>query len=136
MINPAAINKTIVENRLAGGESERRGKNRAVEDLTPAFLAPEDAAYTDRTSEYTENLLHQVSTRQMRSSEVDETSPLLRNGSNGDERDILGTQGNGAADVEQQATERDAAVHAGMPEVKKRMKYIFPAVAVGVWSSY
>lgn len=35
-------------------------------------------------------------------------------------------------DVEQQASRSDASKHQGLPEVRKRMKYIFPAIAIGV----
>jgi hypothetical protein len=35
-------------------------------------------------------------------------------------------------DIERQVSNGDASKHQGMPEVKKRMKYIFPAICVGV----
>ncbi|USP82460.1 uncharacterized protein yc1106_09734 [Curvularia clavata] len=38
-------------------------------------------------------------------------------------------------DVEQQASRSDASKHQGLPEVRKRMKYIFPAIAIGVFLS-
>jgi hypothetical protein len=37
-------------------------------------------------------------------------------------------------DIERQASHGDAFKHQGLPEVKKRMKYIFPAIAIGVSS--
>ncbi|KAF2868000.1 major facilitator superfamily domain-containing protein [Massariosphaeria phaeospora] len=36
-------------------------------------------------------------------------------------------------DIERQASNGDTSKHQGMPEVKKRMKYIFPALAIGVF---
>lgn len=35
-------------------------------------------------------------------------------------------------DIERQASHGEASKHQGMPEVKKRMKFIFPAIAIGV----
>jgi hypothetical protein len=35
-------------------------------------------------------------------------------------------------DLERHASNGETSRHVGMPEVKKRMKYIFPAVAIGV----
>jgi len=37
-------------------------------------------------------------------------------------------------DIERQPSNSDISEYQGMPEVKKRMKYIFPAVCVGVCS--
>jgi hypothetical protein len=34
--------------------------------------------------------------------------------------------------VEQQASQSDAFKNQGLPEVRKRMKYIFPAISIGV----
>lgn len=39
---------------------------------------------------------------------------------------------NGQHDLERQVSNGDASKHQGMPEVKKRMKFIFPAIAIGV----
>jgi hypothetical protein len=36
-------------------------------------------------------------------------------------------------DIERQVSHGDTPKHQGMPEVKKRMKYIFPAIAIGVF---
>lgn len=35
-------------------------------------------------------------------------------------------------DIERQVSNGDTMKHVGLPEVKKRMKYIFPALAIGV----
>lgn len=35
-------------------------------------------------------------------------------------------------DIERQATDGEASKYVGMPEMKKRLKYILPAVAIGV----
>lgn len=35
-------------------------------------------------------------------------------------------------DVERQSVNDDSVQHQGLPEVRKRMKYIFPALAIGV----
>jgi len=35
-------------------------------------------------------------------------------------------------DIERQISNGDSSKHQGLPEVKKRMKYIFPAIAIGV----
>lgn len=75
-----------------------------------------------------------------------ETSPLLAN------PDLTTTQplspGNGIApelhdetdveedgnepDLERQPSNGESFKHQGLPEVRKRMKYIFPAIAIGV----
>jgi hypothetical protein len=36
------------------------------------------------------------------------------------------------ADIERQISNGDSVKHLGLPEVRKRMKYIFPAIAIGV----
>ncbi|KAF1831847.1 multidrug resistance protein fnx1 [Decorospora gaudefroyi] len=69
-----------------------------------------------------------------------ETSPLLPK-----ETGIVGTgtgiasEGSSTSDgggVERQIShDGDTSKHAGMPELKKRMKYIFPAIAIGVFLS-
>jgi hypothetical protein len=41
----------------------------------------------------------------------------------------------GDDDLESQDGTDDRSKHQGLPEVKKRMKYIFPAVAIGVFLS-
>lgn len=38
-------------------------------------------------------------------------------------------------DLERQITNGDSSKHQGMPEVKERMKFIFPAIAIGVGNS-
>ncbi|EUC34710.1 hypothetical protein COCCADRAFT_3916 [Bipolaris zeicola 26-R-13] len=53
-----------------------------------------------------------------------ETTPLLGNPPPDHERDI-----------EQQASHGDSFKHQGLREVRKRMKYIFPALAIGVFLS-
>jgi hypothetical protein len=35
-------------------------------------------------------------------------------------------------DIERQTSNGDSIKHQGLPEVKKRLKYIFPAIAIGV----
>lgn len=35
-------------------------------------------------------------------------------------------------DIERQASDGDSTKHQGLPEVRKRLKYIFPAIAIGV----
>jgi hypothetical protein len=35
-------------------------------------------------------------------------------------------------DIERQTSNGDSSKHQGLPEVRKRMKYIFPAIAIGV----
>ena len=35
-------------------------------------------------------------------------------------------------DIERQVSNGDGSKHQGLPEVKRRMKYIFPAIAIGV----
>ncbi|KAF2192263.1 MFS general substrate transporter [Zopfia rhizophila CBS 207.26] len=40
---------------------------------------------------------------------------------------------NDDGDIERQVSNGDASKHQGLPEVKKRMKYIFPAIAIGVF---
>jgi hypothetical protein len=35
-------------------------------------------------------------------------------------------------DVERQTSNGDSVKHQGLPEVKKKLKYIFPAIAIGV----
>jgi hypothetical protein len=35
-------------------------------------------------------------------------------------------------DIERQTSNGDTSKHQGLPEVRKRMKYIFPAIAIGV----
>lgn len=39
-------------------------------------------------------------------------------------------------DIERQASNGDSFKHQGLPEVRKRMKYIFPAIAIGVSKLY
>lgn len=38
-------------------------------------------------------------------------------------------------DIERQVSNGDTSKHQGLPEVKRRMKYIFPAIAIGVSST-
>lgn len=77
-----------------------------------------------------------------------ETSPLISNAiRNVEPGDGLGSEGgaavigngtfksNGQSDAENQHANDDHAKHQGLPEVKKKMKYIFPAVAIGVFLS-
>jgi len=74
---------------------------------------------------------------------VNETSPLLRKPTHDDVHVIATesgiTTGNetgnteDGGDVERQISRNgDTFKHQGMPELKKRMKYIFPAIAIGV----
>lgn len=78
--------------------------------------------------------------------EPTETSPLL-----GKPNDQIADPGDGLAtvvpepydetdvednddepDLERQSSNGEAFKHQGLPEVRKRMKYIFPAIAIGV----
>jgi hypothetical protein len=43
-----------------------------------------------------------------------------------------GVHAEDGGDIERQVSSGDAFKHQGLPEVKKRMKYIFPAIAIGV----
>jgi hypothetical protein len=43
-----------------------------------------------------------------------------------------GADAGDGGDIERQTSHGDAFKHQGMPEVKKRMKYIFPAICIGV----
>jgi hypothetical protein len=63
-----------------------------------------------------------------------ETSPLLDPESQIAEHNIAGS--NDGSDSRRRSSNGDATNHQGLPEVKRRMKYIFPAVAVGVSISY
>jgi len=52
-----------------------------------------------------------------------------------EERDVGSSEEQGDADgghIERHASNGETTKHQGMPEVRKRMKYIFPAVAIGV----
>jgi hypothetical protein len=49
-----------------------------------------------------------------------------------DEHTSSGSSEDDGGSVERRASNGDTSKHQGMPEVKKRMKYIFPAVAIGV----
>jgi len=52
-----------------------------------------------------------------------------------EERDVGSSEEQGDADgghIERHASNGETTRHQGMPEVRKRMKYIFPAVAIGV----
>jgi hypothetical protein len=70
---------------------------------------------------------------------VSETSPLLPKPT-GDAQVIdvqtgiapEGVHAEDGGDVERQVSHGDAFKHQGLPEVRKRMKYIFPAIAIGV----
>jgi hypothetical protein len=60
-----------------------------------------------------------------------ETSPLLQDeGAARTEEDTY--ERNDGGSIEGQSSNGDVPKHQGMPEVKRRMKYIFPAIAVGV----
>lgn len=77
-----------------------------------------------------------------------ETSPLLgKQAQNGpstgstleaapiepDIHDDTDVEGDGdEADLERQPSNGESFKHQGLPEVRKRMKYIFPAIAIGV----
>lgn len=87
------------------------------------------------------------STSAIKSSGPTETSPLLSRADRGleqvdpepidagteslDEDDDL-DDGQDGGDVERQISNQSVVKYQGMPEVKKRMKYIFPAIAIGV----
>jgi hypothetical protein len=43
-----------------------------------------------------------------------------------------GVHAEDGGDLERQVSHGDAFKHQGLPEVRKRMKYIFPAIAIGV----
>ena len=49
-----------------------------------------------------------------------------------DEHTPSGGSDEDGGDIERRASNGDTSKHQGMPEVKKRMKYIFPAIAIGV----
>lgn len=70
---------------------------------------------------------------------VSETSPLLPKSTDdpqaiGVETGIApeGVYAEDGGDIERQVSHGDAFKHQGLPEVRKRMKYIFPAIAIGV----
>ena len=70
-----------------------------------------------------------------------ETTPLLPKPNAGtsviDPGGVLapaGIQPEDGGDVERQVSHGDSFKHHGLPEVRKRMKYIFPAIAIGVSS--
>jgi hypothetical protein len=44
----------------------------------------------------------------------------------------IAPEGPDGGDIERQTSHGDAFKHQGMPEVRKRMKYIFPAICIGV----
>ncbi|KAF1842374.1 uncharacterized protein K460DRAFT_409788 [Cucurbitaria berberidis CBS 394.84] len=85
------------------------------------------------------------SRQQHHSTESTETSPLLPkpvenahliDTSIGVAPGAAGTQDdneNDGGDIERQVSHGDSSKHQGLPEVKKRMKYIFPAIAIGVF---
>ncbi|KAF1940492.1 MFS general substrate transporter [Clathrospora elynae] len=77
----------------------------------------------------------------LREGQPSETSPLLPkpdqtaqpiDPANGIAPAGAAATGDGA-DLERQPSNGDSFKHQGMPEVKKRMKYIFPAIAIGVF---
>jgi hypothetical protein len=39
-------------------------------------------------------------------------------------------------DIERQTSNGDTSKHQGLPEVRKRLKYIFPAITIGVSTSH
>lgn len=47
-----------------------------------------------------------------------------------DETDVEDNENDG--DLERQPSNGESFKHQGLPEVRKRMKYIFPAIAIGV----
>jgi hypothetical protein len=49
-----------------------------------------------------------------------------------DERDESSEEVEDGGDVERQISNGDTVKHQGMPDVHKKMKYIFPAIAIGV----
>lgn len=49
-----------------------------------------------------------------------------------DERDESAEEAGDGGDVERQVSNGDTVKHQGMPGVQKKMKYIFPAIAIGV----
>jgi len=49
-----------------------------------------------------------------------------------DERDESSVEVGDGGDVERQISNGDTVKHQGMPDVKEKMKYIFPAIAIGV----
>ncbi|KAL5113900.1 hypothetical protein ACEQ8H_008221 [Pleosporales sp. CAS-2024a] len=79
----------------------------------------------------------------------DETSPLLPDGGgantaslaardidgasehNNDAQSTIGPDGE--EDMERQISNGDVSKHQGLPDVRKRLKYIFPAIAIGVF---
>jgi hypothetical protein len=80
--------------------------------------------------------------------EPSETSPLLSKPTHGsypiDPSGGVGPEGShvpGAneqdgGDIEQQVSNGDNSKHVGLPDVRKRMKYIFPAIAIGVSEAF
>jgi len=68
-----------------------------------------------------------------------ETTPLLPNPTNDAQTTVVetgiapeGLHAEDGGDIERQVSHGDAFKHQGLPEVRKRMKYIFPAIAIGV----
>jgi hypothetical protein len=45
--------------------------------------------------------------------------------------EISGIDDQDGGDIERQTSNGDNSKHQGLPEVRKRMKYIFPAIAIG-----
>ena len=46
--------------------------------------------------------------------------------------DDTDTESSSSPDLERQPSNSESFKHQGLPEVRKRMKYIFPAIAIGV----
>jgi hypothetical protein len=60
-----------------------------------------------------------------------ETSPLLQARDQEPHLDTVTDETDGG-DLERQPSDGDSFKHQGLPELRKRMKYIFPAIAIGV----
>ncbi|KAF2132299.1 multidrug resistance protein fnx1 [Dothidotthia symphoricarpi CBS 119687] len=73
-------------------------------------------------------------------SQPSETSPLLTTPDRGAlpvsvNNGIISEENIDGGDIERQDSNGDSFKHQGMPEVRARMKYIFPAIAIGVFLS-
>lgn len=62
---------------------------------------------------------------------IDPGSCIAPGGASGGAEAVINDEQN-ERDLEQQANDSDTLKHIGLPEVRKRLKYIFPAIAIGV----
>ncbi|ORY19774.1 major facilitator superfamily domain-containing protein [Clohesyomyces aquaticus] len=108
-----------------------------IEELVCGLLELELRAtpLSAMTPSETSPLLPKLPRRRSASHPIDPSGGLVPEGADPyiSESDASDGENIDGGDIERQASNGDSTKHVGLPEVKKKMKWIFPAIAIGVF---